>query len=73
MQSLGENIRVKRLQLFPKSSNSSLAIYSHMGGKIVTFVELKAEQDKKLLLAISQCTLLQNLLTIPTPMKFQRI
>jgi elongation factor Ts len=41
MQSLGENIRIKRIQLFPKSSSSSLAIYSHMGGKIVTFVELE--------------------------------
>lgn len=41
MQSLGENIRIRRLQLFPKSSNHSLAIYSHMGGKIVVFVELE--------------------------------
>lgn len=41
MQSLGENIRIRRIQLFPKSSSSSLAIYSHMGGKIVTFVELE--------------------------------
>jgi elongation factor Ts len=41
MQSLGENIRIKRIQLFPKASSSSLAIYSHMGGKIVAFVELE--------------------------------
>ncbi|HEX4839741.1 MAG TPA: translation elongation factor Ts [Rhabdochlamydiaceae bacterium] len=41
MQSLGENIRIRRVQLFSKSSSSSLAIYSHMGGKIVTFVELE--------------------------------
>jgi len=41
MQSLGENIRIRRIQLFPKSSSASLAIYSHMGGKIVTFVELE--------------------------------
>jgi len=41
MQSLGENIRIRRVRLFPKSSSSSLAIYSHMGGKIVTFVELE--------------------------------
>ncbi|HUD00849.1 MAG TPA: translation elongation factor Ts [Rhabdochlamydiaceae bacterium] len=40
MQSLGENIRIRRLQIFPKSSSHSLAIYSHMGGKIVTLVEL---------------------------------
>lgn len=40
MQSLGENIKIRRLQIFPKSSNHSLAIYSHMGGKIVTLVEM---------------------------------
>ena len=41
MQSLGENIKIRRFQLFPKSSGHSLAIYSHMGGKIVTFVDLE--------------------------------
>lgn len=41
MQSLGENIKIKRLQIFPKSDNQSLGIYSHMGGKIVTLVELE--------------------------------
>jgi elongation factor Ts len=40
MQSLGENIKLKRLQIFPKTSNISLGIYSHMGGKIVTLVEI---------------------------------
>jgi elongation factor Ts len=40
MQSLGENIKIRRLQLFPKSSSRSLAIYSHMKGKIVTLVEM---------------------------------
>jgi len=41
MQSLGENIRIRRLELFPKTPSHSLAIYSHMGGKIVTLVELE--------------------------------
>lgn len=40
IQSLGENIKIKRLQIFPKSFQSSLGIYSHMGGKIVTLVEI---------------------------------
>jgi len=40
IQSLGENIQIKRLQIFPKSAQNSLGIYSHMGGKIVTVVEL---------------------------------
>jgi len=41
MQSLGENIRIKKLHIFPKSSDRSLGIYSHMGGRIVTLVELE--------------------------------
>lgn len=40
MQSLGENIRVKRLKILPKSNDTSIGIYSHMGGKIVCVVEL---------------------------------
>lgn len=40
MQSLGENIRVKRLLIIPKSSDISIGVYSHMGGKIVCVVEL---------------------------------
>lgn len=40
MQSLGENIKVKRLSIIPKSSDISLGVYSHMGGKIVCVVEL---------------------------------
>lgn len=40
MQSIGENIKIKRIETFPKSSNKSLGIYSHMGGKIVTLVEI---------------------------------
>lgn len=41
VQSLGEHIKIRQLQLFPKSSSLSLAIYSHMGGKIVTLVEIE--------------------------------
>ncbi len=40
VQSLGENIRVKRVKIIPKHEGSSLGIYSHMGGKIVCVVEL---------------------------------
>jgi len=40
IQGLGENIQVKRIQIFPKSPQYSLGIYSHMGGKIVTLVEI---------------------------------
>ncbi len=40
VQSLGENIQVKRLSVFPKSSDISVGLYSHMGGKIVVAVLL---------------------------------
>lgn len=41
IQSLGENIQIKRLQILPKVKGSSQGFYSHMGGKIVTFVEIE--------------------------------
>ncbi|MCX6988638.1 MAG: translation elongation factor Ts [Chlamydiae bacterium] len=40
MQRLGENIQLKRLVVLPKSSDISIGIYSHMGGKIITVVTL---------------------------------
>lgn len=40
VQNLGENIVVRRLLILPKAKSSSIGIYSHMGGKIVTVVEL---------------------------------
>ena len=40
MQSLGENIKVKRLELIQKAAEASYGIYSHMGGKILCVVEL---------------------------------
>jgi len=40
MQSLGENIKIKRLEIFRKSPEVSLGLYSHMGGKIFTMVEM---------------------------------
>ncbi len=40
MQSIGENIKIKRLEIFLKEPNRSFGIYSHMGSKIVTLVEI---------------------------------
>lgn len=40
VQSLGENIQVKRFVLFNKSADVSYGLYSHMGGKIAVIVEL---------------------------------
>jgi elongation factor Ts len=41
MQSLGENIQVKRIFLLEKSPKVSIGLYSHMGGKIVSAVVLE--------------------------------
>ncbi len=43
MQSIGENIKIKRVEIFMKGPNKSLGIYSHMGGKIVTLVEIEGK------------------------------
>jgi elongation factor Ts len=40
IQTLGENIQIKRLKVLPKNPEISIGVYSHMGGKIVTAVEL---------------------------------
>lgn len=40
VQSLGENIQVRRLLIIPKSPDVSVGFYSHMGGKVVSAVVL---------------------------------
>jgi len=40
VQSLGENIQLKRMVVMAKGKGKSFGIYSHMGGKIVTLVEI---------------------------------
>lgn len=40
VQSLGENIQIKRLLVVHKKQEASFGLYSHMGGKIVALVEL---------------------------------
>lgn len=48
IQGLGENIQLRRLELFPKKSDTSISVYSHSGGKLVTVVEItgsNAEQN----------------------------
>jgi elongation factor Ts len=40
MQSLGENIKLKRMEIIAKAPNRSFGSYSHMGGKIVALVEI---------------------------------
>ncbi|MCC5832913.1 MAG: elongation factor Ts [Chlamydiales bacterium] len=46
VQGLGENVQVRRLELFPKKSDSTIAVYSHQGGKLVTLVEIAGSDDE---------------------------
>jgi len=43
VQAIGENIQVKRFVLFPKEAGKTFGVYSHMGGKIVTLVEMQGD------------------------------
>lgn len=49
IQSLGENIQVRRLLLLPKTHDTSIGLYSHMGGKIVAAVVLSGGQGQEAL------------------------
>lgn len=49
IQSLGENIQVRRVELISKKDNCSYGIYSHMGGKIVSIVEIEGSTNEQLL------------------------
>jgi elongation factor Ts len=40
IQTIGENIQVKRMKVIPKRANCSYGLYRHMGGKIITLVEI---------------------------------
>lgn len=48
IQTIGENILVSRLAVWKKTPGHSYGIYSHMGGKIVTCVELSAPGQEAL-------------------------
>lgn len=47
IQSLGENIQLRRLELIPKHPNSSYGIYSHMGGKLVVLVAVVGDSNQE--------------------------
>lgn len=46
VQAIGENIQIKRFLTIPKGSDRSIGIYSHLGGKIVTIVELNGSGEE---------------------------
>ncbi len=49
VQTIGENIQIKRLLTIPKSSSKSLGVYSHSGGKMVTLVEIEGSNSEEAL------------------------
>lgn len=49
MQALGENIQIKRFIIIPKVSDKSVGTYSHLGGKIVTLVEIEGANGEEAL------------------------
>lgn len=47
VQAIGENIQIRRLTVIPKAATKTLGIYSHLGGKIVTLVEISGSQKEE--------------------------
>lgn len=50
VQAIGENIQIKRIMTFKKNADLSVGVYSHLGGKILTVVEISGS-DKEVALA----------------------
>lgn len=46
VQTIGENIQIRRLATFQKAHDKSFGIYSHLGGKIVTMAEISGSDDE---------------------------
>lgn len=49
VQAIGENIQIRRLLLLKKDASRSIGVYSHLGGKILTAVELSGSQGEEAL------------------------
>ncbi len=49
VQAIGENVQIKRLLVIPKSSDKSIGVYSHLGGKLLTMVEISGSADEEAL------------------------
>ncbi len=47
VQSIGENIQLRRVHLFQLDSNTSVGLYSHQGGKILTAVIVKGSDQEE--------------------------
>lgn len=49
VQTIGENIQIKRVLTLQKTPDRSIGVYSHLGGKIVTVVEITGSDDQEAL------------------------
>lgn len=48
VQKIGENIKIRRLTILPKTSDNSIGVYTHLGGKLVVTVELSGKGEEAL-------------------------
>lgn len=46
IQTIGENIQIKRILTLVKQPNLSIGVYSHLGGKILTAVEISGSEEE---------------------------
>jgi elongation factor Ts len=49
VQTIGENIQIRRLKTLAKAPNKSIGVYSHLGGKLVTVVEITGSAKEEAL------------------------
>lgn len=49
IQTIGENIQIRRIKVLPKSTTKSIGVYNHLGGKIVTMVEISGSPAQEAL------------------------
>lgn len=49
VQTIGENIQIRRLKVIPKNAHHSAGVYSHLNGKIVVVVEIEGAADQEAL------------------------
>lgn len=48
VQKIGENVKIRRLVVLPKSPSISIGLYTHLGGKLVVTVELSGTGEEGL-------------------------
>lgn len=53
IQTIGENIQLRRIHLIKKEPGTSIGVYSHLGGKLMTVVTLKGADEEALAKAIA--------------------